>query len=547
MIRSLRAFAWLRWRLFVNGLRGRRRDSLEQVSRAARLLVLAILVVALLPGSILLGVLAFTGGRGMALGEPHAAALLIGARGVLAVVLIVVLISPILRFGGAAQSMTRLALLPIPRRALFVTEIASHLADPWILVIVPALLSLPAGLAAEGAFRAAASALVLGMLALVVLAAAGSMSALLGALVFRHRRLGEMASVGLLVGMTLLAYVPILRSHGADALGAPIRLDLEAHPWLAAMPWELYARGLEAGLERVPWGTLAGLAATAAVFTLAGALAFARIMSAPGDRRSRAKRREERLRRIPGLSPASSAVARAFFRLVTRSVRGRIILFTAPLPSFLFGFLWRGRSMGLVDPAYTGLLVVAGAALLTLISMTPFQSDQFAVDRAGLTLTFLTPISGNEIVVGKAAAALGAFAMPVAGGLTIAIVLYPHGSPVVWLGAILCVFAAFLAQSPVAAFIAAVLPAPFDLTRLRGGNPHPLASIVTSLVSVIAFAACAGVFTSALALTGSRWGGLAAAIAVFAAAAAIARAGWPLAGRALDARRENLAMMAQGR
>ena len=547
MIRTLRAFAWLRWRLFVNALRGRRRDSLEQVSRVSRLLVAAILVVSFVPGSILLAVLAFAGGRGLAEGNPKAAALLVGARAILAIVSIVVLISPILRFGGAAQSMTRLALLPIPRGALFATEVASQLADPWILVLIPALLALPAGLAAGGAVPAATSALLSGGLVLAALAAAGCASALVGALVFRHRRMGEMASVALLVGITLLAYWPMIRSRGSVPMGTPFAIDAATHPWLRATPWELYARGVETGLTRIPLVPVAGLAATSLVFLAAGASAFGRLMSAPGDRRAKAKRGEETMRRIPGLSPASSAIARAFFRLVTRSVRGRVILFTAPLPAFLFGFVWRGRSMGIVDPAYTGALVLAGAGLLALISMTSFLSDQFAVDRAGLTLTFLTPATGHEIVAGKAAGALASFAIPVTVGTVVALILHPRGALAVWLGTLLCIFAAFLVQSPMAAFLAAIFPAPFDLTRLRGGNPHPLASILTSLVSVLAFAGCSGAFVLALAITERPLVGLLAALVVFGTAAAVARFGWPVAGSALDARRENLAMMAQGR
>jgi hypothetical protein len=34
MIALIRAFLWLRYRLMVNGLRGRRRDGFEQVSRS---------------------------------------------------------------------------------------------------------------------------------------------------------------------------------------------------------------------------------------------------------------------------------------------------------------------------------------------------------------------------------------------------------------------------------------------------------------------------------------------------------------------------------
>jgi len=94
---------------------------------------------------------------------------------------------------------------------------------------------------------------------------------------------------------------------------------------------------------------------------------------------------------------------------------------------------------------------------------------------------------------------------------------------------------------------AALLPAPFDFAQLRAGNPHPLASILGLVSSVIAYAVCGGIFATALALTRSPVAGLAAASLVLAAGAGIARLGWPLAARGMDARRENLAMVAQGR
>ena len=65
----LRAFVRLRIRLLVNGLRARRRDSFEQVSRVTRLLVAGIVAASLLPGSIFLASLAFFGARGVALGK----------------------------------------------------------------------------------------------------------------------------------------------------------------------------------------------------------------------------------------------------------------------------------------------------------------------------------------------------------------------------------------------------------------------------------------------------------------------------------------------
>jgi hypothetical protein len=275
--------------------------------------------------------------------------------------------------------------------------------------------------------------------------------------------------------------------------------------------------------------------------------AFGRLIDAPGERRRSGKRGEERVRRVPGLSPAASAVARTFFRLVTRSVRGRVVLFTAPLPALLLAVMWRGTPMGLIDTAYTGVIVLGVAGILALISLSTFLSDQFAVDRAGLTLTFLGPASGTEIVAGKAMGALAALAIPLGIGTIAAVAIHPRGSPLVWAGALMCVAAAYLAQSPASAVLAAWFPSPFDLNKLRAGNPHPLASILAIMVSTAAYGLCGGLFAATLALTRSPLAGLAAATLVLAAAWGVARLGWTLAGRALDARRENLAMVAQGR
>jgi hypothetical protein len=508
----------------------------------------------LVPGSIVLAVLAFAGGRGLALGNDKAAAVTIGARAVLALVTIVVAISPALKFGGAASSMTRLALLPVPRGLLFAAELTAQLADPWILVLVPAILALPAGLLAGGAPAAAGWALAAGVLVLAVLASLSSTASLLGALLFRNRRLGELASVALLLGITTAAYLPMLTTHGSPFGRQEVRsaftFRAADHPWLIVTPWELYARTIERGASpsgRPPLAPLAGQLLSALLLGGSAAWAFGRLLDAPGEQRRRGKRAVERVHRVPGLSPAASAVARTFFRLVTRSVRGRVVLFTAPMPALLLALVWRGKPMGLIEPAYTGVLVLGVAGILALMSLSTFLSDQFAVDRAGLTLTFLGPATGTEIVTGKAMGALAALAIPLGIGTIAAAAIHPRGSPLVWAGALMCAIAAYLAQSPVAAILAAWFPAPFDLNKLKAGNPHPLASILALMASTLAYGVCGGLFAATLALTRSPLAGLAAAALVLAAAWAVARLGWTLAGRALDARRENLAMVAQGR
>jgi hypothetical protein len=563
MIGLLRAFCWLRFKLLVNGLRARRRDGFEQVSRVTRLLVAAIVAVSLVPGSILLAVLAFFGGRGIAAGNENAMAVTTGARAALALVTIVVTISPILKFGGSASSTTRLALLPIPRRVLFAGELAAQLTDPWILLLVPALVALPSGLLLGGAFSAAAWSLLAGGLVLLVLASLSSAASLLGALIFRNRRLGEMASVGLLLCITLFAYLPMITTRGAlfghpkgasaeqrRAVRRAFAFEAKDHPWVSAAPWELFATTVERSVAPAGAPALvpaAGLALSVLLFGGTARWSLGRLMDAPGDRRASGRRSEERVRRVPGLSPAASAIARTFFRLVTRSVRGRVILFTAPLPALLLAFVWRKTPLGLVDADYTGPIVVGVSGMLALMSMTAFLTDQFAVDRAGLTLTFLGPATALDLVAGKAIGGLAAFAIPMSIGTIAAAALHPRGSIVVWAGALMCVLAAYLVQSPAAATLSAWFPAPFDLAHLRRGNPHPLASILGLMLSVLGYTVCAGSFALTLALTQRPVAGLMAATFILAVAAGIARLGWPLAAAAVDARRENLAMVAQGR
>jgi len=544
VIGLLRAFALLRWRLFVNHLRGRRRDSLEQVSRISRLFVAATIAVSIIPGSVLLAFLAFIGGRGLAQGNAKADAILVGARAVLAVVTILVGISPILRFGGVPSSSTRLALLPVPRGLLHAAELFAQLADPWVLAIVPALLALPAGFFAGGASGDALLALVLGGLMLLFLAALGSAASLLAALVFRNRRIGELATVGLLLFISAAALLPtaFLREGAGASMDSMHLLDRGGAAWVNAMPWSLYARAVE---ERA---VAPALMLALFALALAGVSRFAlgRLLDAPPERRSRASR-SATARTIPGLSAAAAAITWATFRLAVRSVRGRVILFTAPIPVLMLAILWKRSLEGGGWSALLGVMVFGVGAALTLFSLQTLLSNQFAVDRAGLTLTFLGPASAREIVLGKAVGGALAFAAPLGTSFAIALALHPRGSAALWLAAVLFAIAAYVAQAPIAALVSATFPAPCDLMKLRAGNLHPLAGVLGMLASVVASVAGAVVFAATYVLAGSAAAVLAASCVALAIAAAVAALGFPLAAQALDLRRENLAMIAQGR
>src|SRR5262245_29205791 len=138
MLRSLPALIWLRWRLVVNSVRGgRRRDRMEQISRAFAL-AMPFILAAMLAGSVLATALVgYMGGRAVAGGGAPTPVVVLVVRGVLLAGLIVVVI---LAAGSPSQTSlgryTRLLLLlPIPRRVLHLVEWAAHLADPWSVIV----------------------------------------------------------------------------------------------------------------------------------------------------------------------------------------------------------------------------------------------------------------------------------------------------------------------------------------------------------------------------------------------------------------------------
>jgi hypothetical protein len=67
------------------------------------------------------------------------------------------------------------------------------------------------------------------------------------------------------------------------------------------------------------------------------------------------------------------------------------------------------------------------------------------------------------------------------------------------------------------------------------------------MASVVIYAVFGDLYAATLVLTRSPWAALAAGAVSLAAAAGHPKLCWPLAAGALDARRENLAMVAQGR
>jgi hypothetical protein len=129
--------------------------------------------------------------------------------------------------------------------------------------------------------------------------------------------------------------------------------------------------------------------------------------------------------------------------------------------------------------------------------------------------------------------------------LICAVTVAPGGSPLLWLATGLGGAAAFLVLSPASALVSVLLPVASDLSKTgTAGNPHSIAMLAGTVIVAIAIVPAAlivALLESAPAkalLVITIWLGLAGAIGI------------PLLGvvaKTLRLRRENLALVAQGR
>jgi hypothetical protein len=217
----------------------------------------------------------------------------------------------------------------------------------------------------------------------------------------------------------------------------------------------------------------------------------------------------------------------------------------------LLGFLSRrfpdeipgGSALGLHADVLLGVSMVFG-----LYALQGFTMNQLASDRAGLTLQFLTPASDLDLVKGKTAGCGIVFAVTVAICLIAALVSAPLGSPLGILSVLLGGLATYLLVSPIAATMSALFPVASDLSKTgTGGNPHGLAMLAGTLV-ILLLSVPPGVI---LGLVHHRLDNPGLALALMAgwavAAGAIGVPALRIPARAVGARRENLALVAQGR
>lgn len=562
-LRVLRALCWLRWRTLVNTLdRSGRRDLLERFSRTIESLGPILVAVLAVPAFLAAAALGAFAGASLVTGRlPE----LWGAVRVALVALLVVAVTvPLVAPGGRQLAgMRRLLLLPISRAVLYVTETFAALADPWTAMAVPLVLAVPIGVAWSGGLLPGVTTLIPGLLFVLVLIGAVSLSSTTLQLVARNRRRAELVTLIAMLMLPMIGVLPSIMSPevrrgrqrqlpAAERRRAPARL-LPA--WTQISPTEMYASAASLGAERryreaaLP---VLGLVTWAAALHGATWLLFRRLYDSPmsAGGRSSADAGDVRLARIPGLSPAAAAIAMAQVRLVLRSVRGRTCLLGPLLLFAVFGALTLSRGdLGpmavLTDRGGIGLALFV--AFFSLVSMHPIVVNQFAVDGAGLTLEFLQPISGRDLLRGKAVGgALVSFA-PAAVAVLLARVVFDGGTWGQWAALAFGSIATYALVAPLAATMSLAFPRAVNFNSMgRSSNPHQLATLITLMASAFAAAPAFG-----LAVLAAFMGrpNLAALFVGLWAAVAVAAGWWLLllVDRLLEQRRENLLFVAAGR
>lgn len=558
MWNMLRAFAWIRWRMLANALEhSGGRDTLQRFSVAVENLGPIIAVILLVPSALFLAGLGAAGGFMLASGGrtlPFEA-----TRFLLLLVPALVIVGPLVMPGADRTNPIRLLLLPIPRPTLYVAQSASAFGDPWTMLMVPLVLGVPVGIFAAGALLAAVASLAGAWLLILAVTGLSSLATSILHLVARDRRRGELLTLVFIVVLPLIFMLPGLmqgsmkreRDKPREPL-LPAWTQTYAAQALALHPAQMFAdatRSAVAGHTASSAGSLAALAGTAGLLHALGLLAFLKVLDSPGSSGARrgTAMNPAWARRMPGLTPGASAVALAQLRLALRTPRGRSIMLSPLAMLFIFGvMMYRGSGTMELGPFHfsSGLALATFAAAVCSLSILPIAVNQFAVDGAGLTMTLLSPLSDEELLAGKSAGNALVVLPPLAFSCLATLLMFPGGSPALWLSLALAIVSVYYIAAPLTAICSAVFPRAVDMNSIgRGSNAHGAAGLLGLLT--FAGAALPAVLLVLLATQGLDRPGLAPLLlGVWCVVAyGIGRLLFVPARRIFAARRENLAML----
>lgn len=514
MSRFLRAWAWVRWRTFMNAIeRSERADRLARFSRALEALGPVIVAVMMIPSALIAMALGAATGYGLGAGAPWAMPLVHALRIVLFLVIALTVMAPLmLPSGRGLASLPRLLLLPVSHKSLFAGELAGGFAEPWTLLAALAALMVPVGALAAGNLTLALAALAAAVALIGALIALGTLFGALLHVLMRDRKRGEWIIVLFFTLVPLAAMTPAMLAGSSasqrgdeweDAFEARMAVMLE-HPAtgaLAVLPGELFAAaaartaGVSPGSILLPLGILGGMAA--------GATAAAwRIWQHTIDRGGIARGRSARASAASGAASSlrmmrtpARAIAFSFLQHVLRTARGRTIVLPSLVITVVFAGLVAtqgGFKFGAI-PLRDGFSVAVFGVMMSLLSIVQIWMNQFAIDKAGLTMLCVQPLTGAQILRGKmlgAAMLLGGLAaLPITAGLLIGATVHPA----LWLVLAGGLVAAFLTLAPAAILLSAVFPKHVDMSSIgQKSNAHPAAGLLGGLLIFASVAPAVG-------------------------------------------------------
>ena len=563
MIRFLRAFAWLRWRLVINSVRASaRRDTWEQLSRLLALAVPAMIVVLSLGSIIAVAFGALVGGKALATGRSLIApeVIIFVVRAVLFGAMVLVAVMPI---GSAAQTTgtkySRLLLLPIPTRVLHLVEVLAGLADPWILFLLPGLALFSIGLSWGGRLDLGLVAGVAGFALAVALASLAALVSFSVSWLFRDRRRAEVLTIIFVMSISIVALLPQMLDdsdtprprQGGGRRGAVTvaRIEEFLPAWVQFLPSEVYGRTMTAAMVRhdngaaVTWVGLL-IAEGMLLFHLSGMVHRRLLESAGGASGGKQRVSASPPWRLPGISVPAAAVAWVMFKGSLRSVRGRVaVLLPGPMMAIVsLVLLRRPENMPWIAALGTHSHLMFGASLIiVLFAIHPFTLNQFSSDRAGLTLQLLLPVSARDLVIGKAIGGGALFLLAALLSSVASALATGGGHPAAWAMTLVGGLATYVAVTPIAALLSAIFPVAADMSKAgSGGNPHVASALIGMVAVGIAALPVLGIAVPATLTRAAPSVALIAMVLWLALASVIA---WVLLGavsKVVTARRENL-------
>ena len=572
MVRILRAFAWMRWRVFINSIeKSGARDAVERFSLAIEHIAPLLVLIVMIPSIVALAGLSGYAGFQLALSGDRTSIPFQLLRYLLLGATLFAIVGQILMPVSDRTNAVRLLLLPIPSRVLYIAQAAGAFADPWVLFTVPVITGLTIGLAAGGALVAAGVALIAGLALLATILGLASLTTTIVHVVMQDRRRGELVALIFIVILPFIGIIPAAfddddngrsrrraRQEASREEPAPQRRSPVTQWMMTAggrafriVPSELYVRGLSSAREsgaRSAALPVMGLAATAVLLHGLGVWLFQRVLSTAGSSgpRRTASARGAWSRPLPGVSLGTSAVALAFLRLALRTPRGRSIVLAPILMMAVFGVLIFQAGSFNFGPFGRGGGFSLGVFIsaVALLAILPLSMNQFAVDGAGLTTTLLAPLTARQILVGKAIGAALVILPPAIVCVIIIASALGGAHPALWMSLPPGLAATYILTSPAAAAFSAVLPRAVDMNSIgKGSNAHGLSGLLGILGFGLASVPAVAIVLASTTVLHRPWLAPVLMLVWCGIAVVIAALLFGIAERIFEARRENLAML----